>query len=996
MNNQSRTFIRKTRLSAAIAKSRTADFELVDGQVKLSELPAITSINDNDLVPFTSYESGDPVSSDIPALDFKTYVLAPIIERVSLVVANEDARLALTTSEVGDDQLVVQDSDHTVWVAINPPSSSSVGWLQIGDNSGSFDPFDAKVTTAAEWNTAIINAKKVIFVAAAFTFTQDVTLSVDTYVYVSEGLQINMGAYQLNQNNCVFHLEFCSNFSNPNMGWGYTPTVIGNSPFINSPLAESPLRDEHGKYVLNEDGTKKLSADPNQYIPLVFTNCRLGNSGSVANTPLSQTNKQIFNNVFVFSGNADNAGVNLSIQGSTFNNLTIISQGGSACTNCLVIADSCATGTGLSFLSTGANFSTNVITIGANNKIYDIQISASSGNAPIFSKGQIYGLSGVNSTVSVTLDGTNPILNGAIIAALIFETTAVNPSLNNVVATTFTPNNIKANINGCGGAIPNPYTVLTAADQTARLTLASSQVRNDQLLVQDSDKTLWVAGVSGSTVTWKFIGSSGAGDSPYAGVIDGVGTLPNHYINGGAAYAANKTYDFDTANITETANIVFNPADQLYIQVGQNFVHDLSTFQIIGSYNPTAEPPIAGGNALTINLADASATLQYSPAANILPIANFDSQSTVVIQGNDGTVINNAAGDNTYIQCDGTLLASNHQFNLPNASAGGYKTSLFSKLDGIEFVGGGANCEKAIICDGGVLSDIVFDGSYKENAVLLDIVAPSLDDEGNLLAVPAGTLYDNIFIDVNAPVKINIRGQASRISTNPNNELSFLTVAPESDTTMIACYSDAITLGPSITGCIFANGRAGLVSFAANNSTQASFVGYTFYNTITIYGNADFTGCHFYGGVTVAGGNVSFSNCDSTVALVVTAGNVRRSGNDTNIGNDLMSTVVVTGTTQQLAPNVQYIIANTALSTLQLPANGSSQVGDRIQVISTTVNGWHIAQAATQQILFGSRNTSSGVSGYLASSTQGDCLEMIKTGNGLWRVINAVGNLTLI
>ena len=164
MNNQSKSFIRKSRVASSSIKTTKVDFELIDGQVKLSELTPTSAINDNDLIPITSYESGDPVSSDIPASDVKEYILATISGRVPLIVANQDARLALTTNEVEDDQLIVQDSDHTVWVAINPSGASSVTWQQVGDDSGSFDPFDAKVTTAAQWNNAILTSKKVIFI----------------------------------------------------------------------------------------------------------------------------------------------------------------------------------------------------------------------------------------------------------------------------------------------------------------------------------------------------------------------------------------------------------------------------------------------------------------------------------------------------------------------------------------------------------------------------------------------------------------------------------------------------------------------------------------------------------------------------------------------------------------------------------------------------------------------------------------------------------------
>ena len=125
-------------------------------------------------------------------------------------------------------------------------------------------------------------------------------------------------------------------------------------------------------------------------------------------------------------------------------------------------------------------------------------------------------------------------------------------------------------------------------------------------------------------------------------------------------------------------------------------------------------------------------------------------------------------------------------------------------------------------------------------------------------------------------------------------------------------------------------------------------------------------------------------------------GEVRRGGaNDANIGNDMVPTVIVSGPTQQLASNTQYICQFTSQSNLALPSDSQSIIGDTIEVVGTHVAGWLISQAASQQIFMANSQSSIGVSGSLASNRARDTVKIMKIGSNTWQVISGVGNLTL-
>lgn len=98
---------------------------------------------------------------------------------------------------------------------------------------------------------------------------------------------------------------------------------------------------------------------------------------------------------------------------------------------------------------------------------------------------------------------------------------------------------------------------------------------------------------------------------------------------------------------------------------------------------------------------------------------------------------------------------------------------------------------------------------------------------------------------------------------------------------------------------------------------------------------------------------------------------------------------------QTLAVNNGYICTGGGALSLALPS--TSNVGDQINVVLLGSDSWTITQAAAQQIVIGSQQTSAGVAGSLTSTSQGDAVTLIcSTTNLIWVVINSMGNPIVI
>ncbi len=143
-------------------------------------------------------------------------------------------------------------------------------------------------------------------------------------------------------------------------------------------------------------------------------------------------------------------------------------------------------------------------------------------------------------------------------------------------------------------------------------------------------------------------------------------------------------------------------------------------------------------------------------------------------------------------------------------------------------------------------------------------------------------------------------------------------------------------------------------------------------------------------------------------AVPPTAGNINviGSGSVNVVGNPGTSTLTISmsgggiswstiGAGQTLAVDHGYIC--TAGGTLSLLLPPTSSVGNIIEITLDGSTGFTITQGAGQQIRIGNLSTTSGVTGTLSSTQQGDSLKMVcSVANLKWNVLSEMGNLTVV
>lgn len=108
-----------------------------------------------------------------------------------------------------------------------------------------------------------------------------------------------------------------------------------------------------------------------------------------------------------------------------------------------------------------------------------------------------------------------------------------------------------------------------------------------------------------------------------------------------------------------------------------------------------------------------------------------------------------------------------------------------------------------------------------------------------------------------------------------------------------------------------------------------------------------------------------------------------------------MTWTEVTGTSQAAAVSNGYITNNVALVTVTLPSTAA--VGQRVAITGKGAGLWKLAQNSGQTVHFGSTDTTTGATGYLAATVRYDCVEVqCITANTDWVVIRSQGTISVV
>jgi hypothetical protein len=211
-----------------------------------------------------------------------------------------------------------------------------------------------------------------------------------------------------------------------------------------------------------------------------------------------------------------------------------------------------------------------------------------------------------------------------------------------------------------------------------------------------------------------------------------------------------------------------------------------------------------------------------------------------------------------------------------------------------------------------------------------------------------------------------------------------LTQVAPSATSGVPLVSNGSSADPSFSTALIAGGGTASTSFNINGTvisgatTTSPLTSLTMTDGQVIIGS---TGNAPAAATLTAGTGVTIQNASNSITISVS-------------GTGLTWNDVTSGT-QTLAVSNGYVTNNAGGVTYTLPATAS--LGDTIQIVGKS-GAWSVAQNANQQICLGNAATTVGVTGSIASTNAGDCVELTCITSGtstVYRVTACMGNITI-
>lgn len=130
-----------------------------------------------------------------------------------------------------------------------------------------------------------------------------------------------------------------------------------------------------------------------------------------------------------------------------------------------------------------------------------------------------------------------------------------------------------------------------------------------------------------------------------------------------------------------------------------------------------------------------------------------------------------------------------------------------------------------------------------------------------------------------------------------------------------------------------------------------------------------------------AGTGISVSNGTGTITISATG-----SGLTWNLLSSNNPTV---------ANNGYFLVSPGGVISLSLPA--SSALGDVVEIVVRGATGFVLNQAAGQKVYIGANSTTTGVTGTITSTAQGDSLRLVcSVANLEWSVVSSIGSFTIV
>lgn len=335
----------------------------------------------------------------------------------------------LTTLANNDLFVTVDVSDTTMAPSGTNKKITALNILAAVQQSIYFSPFGAKPTTFAALQAALAANVQYIYIPSTIALTGNLQLTTNTCVLFAPNAELDSSAgYRIDLNN--FDLVFIGSGQIIRLAT-WNPTSAGQS------------------FIYNASGAAVTHT-------FSLINGRIRNSGSLANTPICSDVVQKYQNASVLAGNADNAGVYLTVSNSNINDLVVISGASPASTNTFKADESTANITKLELVNDGS-VTSSLANIGFFNKLSQIDVTGEFPTALTIGSSCSQLASSDGSDINLTINGGNVHLSDITVNDLDISG-ATAPTITGSYATgTFTPvTGYKAS--ACTGSIINTDT----------------------------------------------------------------------------------------------------------------------------------------------------------------------------------------------------------------------------------------------------------------------------------------------------------------------------------------------------------------------------------------------------------------------------------------------------------------------------------------------------------------------------------------------------------